>query len=176
MHSFRLLLLVVAVCCLYSCRSKQQVVSSEPVILHDRDSIETRFVERLRVDTVRVNVYVPAQSAMQTVRDSVSFLETDFAWSRAWIGEDGSLGHRIENKPQALEGEGYVPVKDTESDRVELRYRDVPVRVPVNVEVEKKLSLWQQIRLTAFWPLAGFCVLLLLWIFRKRISFFHFLV
>lgn len=167
------LLLLICVLLLPSCKCKQQyVIQQEPVYLEAKDSVRVEYIERVTIDTVTVEVPVPAQSVVQVVRDSVSFLETDFAESRAWISADGTLGHSLKNKERSIEADVYVPTKEIETDKTEYVYRDVPVKVPYAVEVEKELSAWQKFRLGAFWWLTGAVALCLLWIFRKKILSF----
>lgn len=172
---FNLLILLIGGCLLLgSCKSKQQAVflPSEPVVIHKTDTVWERTAERVRIDTVTVTVEIPAQSAVQTVRDSVSHIETDYAESTAWINPDGSLGHSIRNKEKTVEENALVPVKETTTDRGEKSVEQVPVYIkePVPVAVEKELTLWQRFRLGAFWWLFGISVCSLLWIFRGAIK------
>lgn len=157
---------------LVSCRSKQQTITQyEPVYIYAKDSVKTEYIETVRIDTVKIEIPIPVQSAMQTVRDSTSYLETDLAESTAWINTDGTLGHRLKNKEGSLRSEAYVPITEKEVSRIEYLYQEVPVEVPyaVEVEVEKKLSAWQKFRLGAFWYISGTLLLAVVWIFRKRI-------
>lgn len=163
-----LLTIITLVILLASCRSKTVLVQSEPVTLQQRDSVRYEYVEKVRIDTVTVEIAIPAQSAMETVRDSASFLETDFAESRAWLNMDGTLGHSLKNKERTVKGEGHVPVKDIQTETKEIEYKEVPVRVPYAVEVEKKLTNLQQFKIATFWFLVGALALSLGWIFRKK--------
>lgn len=171
--AYRIPLLLSLVLLLASCRCKQQAIPSvEPVVLHERDSVRTEYIERVRIDTLRVEIPIPAQSASEVVRDSVSFLETDFATSVARILSDGSLSHTLKNKERNFEADALVAVKDTETAETEYVYRDKPVKVPYAVEVEKELTGWQKFRLGAFWWLLGVAVALGLWTFRRFIPIF----
>lgn len=155
---------------LVSCRCKQQTITQfEPVYIQAKDSIHTEYIETVRIDTIEIEIPIPMQSAMQTVRDSVSYLETDLAESTAWINTDGTLGHLLKNKPGSFHSETYVPTTEKNGSKTEYVYQEVPVKVPYAVEVEKKLSAWQEFRLKAFWFLSGALLLAGLWIFRKRI-------
>ena len=171
---FKLLLLIACGLLVVSCRGKQQTVTqlTEPVVIHSTDTVWERIVESVRVDTVTVTVEIPAQSAMETVRDSVSRLETDFAESTAWINPDGSLGHSLRNKEGSIEADVLVPVKESTTDRGEKSTEQVPVYITqkVPVEVERELSLWQRFRLGAFWWLASIAAGALVWIFRKPLA------
>lgn len=138
-----------------------------PVVINHIDSIRTERIETVRIDTVTVEVVVPAESVSQIVRADSSHVETSLAVSDAWINEDGSLGHTISNKPQKLKGEALVPVKDTQTNKEAEKIRDVPLAYPEPVYVEKKLTLWQEIRLKSFWYLIGIILILIFWVIRK---------
>lgn len=75
----------------------------------------------------------------------MSHLETSYAVSDARITPDGSLFHSLANKPQKRP----VPTEK------EIIYRDSIVsRDRVNrevVEVERKLTWWQQTQMKGFW-------------------------
>ena len=120
-----------------------------------------RVVVRERIVHLRdtVTVEVPVESVRQTVRDTMSLLETSYAFSEARINPDGSLTHSLENK----DGEHPVEVD------AKIVYRDSIVwRDRTNweiVEVERELTAWQQFRLWAFWILLA--ALLIVW--RKPI-------
>lgn len=151
-----LLLLIGLAALLASCRCKQQAIPvREPVYIHSSDSARVEYVERVRIDTVSVEIAIPAQSASVTTRDSVSVLETDFATSVAMILTDGSLRHTLRNKERSVEAEATVPVKETERRETEYVYAEVPVEVEVEVEVERELTGWEKFRLGSFWWLVG---------------------
>lgn len=160
----------MAITILSSCRtSKEATPSPQPVILTNSDSIRTEYIETVRIDTVKIEVPVPAESVSQVVRDSVSHVETSLAESDAWINEDGSLGHSIKNKPQNLKAEVPVPVKDTQSNNSAISVKEIPVPSPYPVEVERKWTLMEQIKLATFWYLIGAVILSGAYIFRKQI-------
>lgn len=107
----------------------------------------------MRVETVvrteyipdTVFVEVPLEIERQTVRGTMSHLETSYAVSDARITPDGALFHSLANKPQKRP----VPTEK------EIIYRDSIVsRDRVNrevVEVERKLTWWQQTQMKGFW-------------------------
>ena len=137
------------------------------MVLTERDSVRTEYIETVRIDTVRVTVTVPEQSCMAVVPDSTSHLETSFAESDAWINPDGTLGHTLTNKPQTIEAEALVPVKDTASTTTASGVREVPVPYPQPFPVERELTEWERFRLSAFWYLVTACSAAALWIFRS---------
>lgn len=164
--------LSLILCCLmfFSCKTTKQSVSiPEPVIIYNTDSVKTEYIETLRIDTVTVEVFVPIETAMQIVRDSTSFLETNFAMSWAWINIDGTLGHKLNNKEQKISTEAYIPVTDTSSTSTKISIEEVPVPYPVKEYIERDFTSWENFRLKAFWYLLGISLALGIWSFRKPI-------
>lgn len=124
-----------------------------------RDSV--RVETQIRTEYVRdtVLVEVPVEEKAQTVRDTVSRLETSFAVSEAEITTDGALRHSLENKPQRRP----VPAETKVVYRDSIVYRD---RIETErVEVERELTWWQQTRLRGFWVLLAVVV----WLLRKPV-------
>lgn len=163
---------LLALVMLSSCRCKQQFVYTEPVVIHERDSVTTKYIKEVRVDTVTVEVKVPYETERQIVRDSVSHVETSLAESTAWINPDGSLGHSITNKEQTLPAEAYVP---TEKETVEVERIvevEVPVLTPVQVEVERSFTKWERFKmglgLIALCVLAGVVAISVGWYITKK--------
>lgn len=162
-----LLLALLGVWLLCGC-SRKVYAPADAVTLHD--TVRMERVERVvtRVDTVEVAVAVPVQSAVAwSVRDS-SHLETDVAWSDAWLNADGTLGHRLENKDVELGARAFVPTteKQTQTDSVTVREKPVPYPV----EVERKLTWWEQLRIDSFWWLLGTLAVTVGWIFKGIIN------
>ena len=110
-----------------------------------QDSVRVETVVRTEYIPDTVFVEVPLEIERQTVRDTMSHLETSYAVSDARITPDGSLFHSLANKPQKRP----VPTEK------EIIYRDSIVsRDRVNrevVEVERKLTWWQQTQMKGFW-------------------------
>ena len=126
-----------------------------------------------RVEVRKEIVYVPdtvyleiqAQTAERSTRDSTSHLENDYAESDARINTDGSLYHDLKTKPQEIPQEVQTPVE--RNDSIVYKYKDRTVYETVEVEVERELSLIEQIKLAAFWYLAGAVALCVCLLFRK---------
>lgn len=119
--------------------------------------IETQVRTEYVKDTVIIEV--PIEEKEQTVRDTISHLETSFAESDAEITPDGALRHTLRNKAQKkpIEAETKVVYRDS------VIYRD---RVETATgEVERDLTWWQQTRLKGFWVL----IALLAFSYRKQI-------
>ena len=150
-----------------SCHSSKTSFPSEPVVITNTDSIRIEYIETLRIDTVTVEIPLPAESSSQIVRDSTSHLETSLAISDAWLNPDGSLGHSIQNKPESLKSDIPVAVKDTHSNNSAIKTKEIPVPYPVEKKVEKELSAWQKFRLNSFWVLLVCLIASLVYIFRK---------
>lgn len=153
---------------LSACRTAKPSEPS-PVILTNSDSIRIEYVERVRIDTVTVEIPVPIESSKQIVRDSTSHLETSLAFSDAWINADGSLGHSIKNKDSHIKADVPVPVKDTQTNKSTESIREVPVPFPVEkkIYVETPLSAWQKFRMHSFWFLTVALTASLIYIFRR---------
>lgn len=145
-HMMKVLLILCLMCsllvtlCLCSCGRKTIPIQSQQI---DSVRVEhrTEYVERVRIDTVMIEV--PAQSVQRETRDSSSHLETDFAVSDARIRPDGSLYHNLHNKPQKRPK--TVTVTDTEQIivRDSIVYRDKSVEIPVKMP----LTRWEQVRI-----------------------------
>lgn len=163
------IILVYILLIIGGCQTSKKSISSTPVIVTNTDSIRTEYIETVRIDTLVVEVPIPTESVSQVVRDSSSHVETSLAESDAWINDDGTLGHSIKNKPQKLNAEVPVPVKDTQTNNTASSTKEIPVPYPEPVYVEKSLTLWQEIRLEAFWYLLVIVILTLGWILRKPI-------
>lgn len=124
-----------------------------------RDSVRVETIIRTERVPDTVFVEVPVERERQTVRDTTSHLETSFAVSDARINPDGSLFHSLENKPQSRP----VPTEKEVIYRDSIIYRD---RTTTDiVEVERKLTWWQQTKMRGFWVL----LVVLAFVFRKNI-------
>ncbi len=129
----------------------------------------------MRVETIINTIYVPTPVALDipqqsqtsvTAADS-SHVETDLAESDAWINEDGTLGHSINNKPGKLQGEVYVPQTTTQSSKEAVKEKEIPVPQPYPVEVEREFTIMEQIKLAAFWYLVGAVIVSIGLLFRR---------
>ena len=127
----------------------------------------TRVEIRKEIVYVPDTVYleIPAQTAERTTRDSTSHLENDYATSDARINTDGSLYHDLKTKPQEIPKEVQTPVE--RNDSIVYKYKDRTVYETVEVKVERELSLMEQVKLAAFWYLAGAVALCVCLLFRK---------
>lgn len=159
---------LLAISVMFSCRtSKETTTSPPPVIITNSDSVRTVYIETVSIDTVVVEVPVPAESAKQTVPDSTSHLETSVAESDAWLNPDGTLGHSLTNKQATIGTQALVPHKDTTAGKEIIRERQIPVPDPYPVEVERELTGMEQMKLATYWYLAGALMLSIVYIFRR---------
>lgn len=123
------------------------------------DSVRVETVVRTEYIPDTVFVEVPIESERQIVRDTTSHLETSYAVSDARITPDGSLSHSLANKPQKRP----IPTEKEVIYRDSIVYRD---RVNTEiVEVERKLTWWQQTKMKGFWVL----LVVIVFVFRKNI-------
>lgn len=124
-----------------------------------RDSVRIETIVRTERVPDTVFVEVPVERERQTVRDTTSHLETSFAISDARINPDGALFHSLENKPQNRP----VPTEKEVIYQDKIMYRD-RTKTEI-VEVERKLTWWQQTKMRGFWVL----LVALAFVFRKNI-------
>lgn len=155
---------------LVGCKTQKQIPATlPPVVLNNSDSV--------RVETIVKTIYVPVEVAMDLPRQSESnattndssHVETDLAFSDAWVDNDGILHHNIENKPGQLKGEAFVPQTTEQTSKESVKVKEVPVPQPYPVEVERKWTLMEQIKLAAFWYLVGAVLISAIYIFRKAL-------
>ena len=135
----------------------------------DRWNTEYRDTTIVKKETRDSLIYVPIPLESNQVIVSVgdtSRLETSVAQSEAYVGNDGFLHHKLENKRTKLPA--IVPVTGT---YIYTGVSQKEAQTLTKIEyVEKSLSWWQNFRIKAFWWLLGGLVLALLWIFRKPIA------
>lgn len=163
-----LVLFVVSTLALFcACRSSQPLQDRQPIILHHSDSVRTEYIERVRIDTVLVEIPLRVESSREVVQDSTSHLETTLAFSDAWINSDGSLGHLIRNKDSPIKVRVPIQNKDTKISKENKKVVEVPVPYSVEVYKDKPLSTWQKIQIKGFWVLFACLFVALLYIFRK---------
>lgn len=147
--------LVIALALLTSCRTHRQLTSDS------RDSVRVETVVRYESVLDTVFVEIPNERERQTVRDTISHLETSFALSDARINKDGTLYHSLENKPQKrpIEIQKEVVYRDS------IVYRDRVVTKTEVKEVPRDLTWWQKAQMRGFWVLLFIIVIAC----RKRI-------
>ena len=134
---------------------------ARPVLESDNTKVEVKTVVERVVDTAYVELPVIVEKV--ATLDTASVLENKYAKSAALVS-GGVLTHSLETKP----------VREPVRVEKQIVYRDSTIfrdRVhTVTVEVEKKLSGWQQAKLR----IGGFCFFLVLIVgLYLIISFIH---
>lgn len=145
---------------------KQSQTTYPPVILNNSDSVRVEIVKEIVYVPMEVNVDLPKQSETNVTPNDSSHVETDLAFSNAWI-KDGILHHDITNKEGSLTGNVYVPQTTEKSNKEAVKEKEIPVPTPYPVEVERKITTWEQIKLGTFWYFVGALAVSMGYIFRK---------
>lgn len=162
MMAMRKLIFILMSFLLLSCGAAKNLPPASPSV---RDSVKivTRVETVFIHDTLKVPV--PKQDVSNKTKESTSHLETDFAVSDASIDSTGTLHHTLSNKA----GDVPVPTKTPVHSRDSIVYRDreveVPKPYPVEVEVPRDLTWWQETQMMGFWVM----LLLLALKYRKTI-------
>ena len=125
----------------------------------DSTRVEVRTQTILVPDTVFLEI--PPQMAERTTRDSISYLENEYAASDARINPDGSLFHDLRTKPQkkAVETDKKIEQRDS------VVYRDRYLKVNEKVSVPRDLTKFQKCEIFGFWFLFA---VICLFIYLKR--------
>lgn len=156
---------IIYICiCIYilivfgGCSSSKKAISIEK-----RDSVRTeiRYEKVFIKDTAYIEI--PAQISERIIKDSISFLENDYALSNARLNSDGTLFHDLRTKPQ-----NKPIVVDTKIERRDsVIYKDREIEVPI--PVERELGWWEKTSIR-FFPLSLSALFLIcLYLFRKPI-------
>ena len=140
------------------CSSSKKAISIEK-----RDSVQTeiRYEKVFIKDTAYIDI--PAQISERIIKDSVSFLENDYALSNARLNSDGTLFHDLRTKPQ-----NKPVVVDTKIERRDsIIYKDREIEVPI--PVEREIGWWEKTSIR-FFPYSLFALsFICLYLFRKPI-------
>lgn len=132
----------------------------EKIVTEYRDT--TIYKETIKDTTILVPIPLGKDQAIVHVNDT-SHLETQIAFSDAFVGHDGFLHHSLENKQSALPV--VVPIK---SMTIYTNVVDKTAQTITKIEYrDKPLSWWQSFKIRAFWWLLAGLILSLCWIFRK---------
>ena len=122
---------------------------ARPVLESDNTKVEVKVVEKILKDTAWVEIPVIVEKV--ATLDTASVLENKYAKSEASVS-GGVLHHSLQTKPVREP----VTVESKEIVRDSIVYRD---RIQtVTVEVEKKLTGWQQAKM----KVGGVCFILII--------------
>ena len=147
-----------------------------------KDSTAINFKDSLRIrDSVAVRdslvpVPIPVEQSVSKLPafKFPSHLETSIAESDAYVDSTGVLHHTLKNKSDKTLN-AHVPVTEhfqsTEHTQQgsTVQSSEKAEKETLYVEVEREFTLWEKVRLRAFWPLLLALLASLLWIFRKPI-------
>lgn len=134
----RPLFIIIGVNLLSSC------AVTKPPLLNSQDSVRVEIVERIEkiVDTVYINI--PHETTSQTINDTISHLDVEFAHSTAAITSDGLLHHSLEQKPITHPVETVVEV--VVKDSIVYRNRETIKVVTQKPNAKERLkTLWRNL-------------------------------
>lgn len=160
----RIAFIVIAVFCLLllcGCKSRKQASQlppPPPITLNHQDSVTIEKTIETTLTTVDVSVPIPSQSESNKTTDDSSHVETDLAFSDAWL-ENGILHHTISNKPGEMKWSVPVPQTTQTIEKSKTTLNEVPVPQPYPFEVERNFTLSERIKIASFWYL--FCATIL---------------
>ena len=131
---------------------------ARPVLESDSTKVEVKIVEKILKDTAWVELPVIVEKV--ATLDTASVLENKYAKSEAVVS-GGVLHHSLQTKPVREP----VSVESKETVRDSIVYRD---RIQTKtVEVEKKLTWWQSLKLKAGGVFLILIVIAILYLFLK---------
>ena len=131
---------------------------ARPVLESDNTKVEVKVVEKIVKDTAWFEMPVIVEKV--ATLDTASVLENKYAKSEAVV-TGGVLHHSLQTKPVRE----LVSVESKETVRDSIVYRDrIQTRT---VEVEKKLTWWQSIKLKAGGVFLILIVIAILYLFLK---------
>ena len=135
----------------YSCSTTRHLKPSTQT----KDSVKVEI--RTKIEYVKDTIFidVPNETVKQRIKDTASHLETTFAVSDAKIDTSGILLHTLSNKT----GKRPTEIKKDVIYRDSIIYRDKIQNRIETVEIEKRLTMWQKIRLYGFWILLAIILL-----------------
>lgn len=138
------------------CSSSKKAISVEK-----RDSVWTELRTEKVIIKDTAYIEIPAQVSERIIKDSVSFLENDYAHSIARINSDGTLFHELRTKPQNKPI--VVFTQNERRDSIIYKNREIDVPVPI----ERELGWWEKTSIR-FFPLSLSAIFLVfLYLLRK---------
>ena len=133
---------ILSMTLILSCRSQLPPVKEVPILYRDK------IVERLvpvsaPADSASISALFACDSLNRVILRSISELKGKSVQSR-YTYYAGALKYNFATSPSP----GYARVKDS------IIYREVPVKVPVEVKVNE-LTWWQKTQIKLFWLLCA---------------------
>lgn len=152
---------------LVGCKTQKAATTLTPtVVINNSDTVIIESTIETTYKPVDVSIDLPQQSVYNATPTDSSHVETDLAFSDAWFA-DGILHHLIKNKPGQLHGQVLAPTTTERKNTEATKVREIPIPQPYPVEVERELTLLEQIKLAAFWYLVVAIILTIGYIFRR---------
>ena len=129
-----------------------------------QEVIHTQIEYRDRTIHDTVNFYIEKEVEKIITKDTVSELKNTYAQSYASY-TNGFLTHTLQSIPQYIQVPVTVTVTDTINEGTIIKYE--------TVEVERKLTWWERVRLDTYWILlAIIAIYVALKILLKKFSIF----
>lgn len=161
------IILLICVLALVGCKTGEQAQSStQPVVLNNTDTVNVEKVVKTSYVPTTVEIDIPRQAETNATPDDSSHVETDMAYSDAWV-RCGVLHHTIANKQGKYGTVAFVPQTSEKINMEAVVTKEIPVPQPYPVEVERELTLSEQMKLAAFWYLVGTVIVCVCLLFRK---------
>lgn len=124
-----------------------------------QDSVRVEYQERVVFVPDTVYIEIPRQTAERITKDSISFLENDYAYSSANIS-NGFLSHSLTLKEQSKP----IPIKEKVIYRDSVVYKNRYIDRKVTEYVDKEIPKWLKL---IFWGCLGFTILVLIKYIKK---------
>lgn len=148
------------------CKTQKEVATLPPVVLNNADSVRVETVVKYVYAPVEIAIELPQQSETNATLNDSSHVETDLAFSDAWI-KGGILYHLINNKPGQFTGTSLVPQLSEVTTKERTSVREIPIATPYPIEVERDFTIMERLKIDTFWYLLAFALLNFGYILRK---------
>lgn len=158
----KVLYILFSLILLLSCSTNKQVQNTTNSESNQISDVTT--IREIIYQTDTVVVEIPAQTAERTTRDTTSTLENDFAISIARLLPDGFLFHSLNTKPRKLAVPFQKPIERTKQVATTSKELIKTQTLKIPVEVERKVSWWENFKLSSFWYLAAYGLAMSIWL------------
>lgn len=138
------IIILSAILILSGCRTQQRLIGHNTTTRKDSVNTEVRIETAVEYIIDTVYIEIPSQTAVVTIRDSVSHLENDYAISDARINPDGTLYHDLRTIPQKKAVDVNIPIIRKDSIRYEYKSHTEEKDNEIPVEVERGFTWWER--------------------------------
>jgi ADP-glucose pyrophosphorylase len=139
---YKSIIIAMALLICFSCGAPKVAMTTDV----QKDSVSVVIKESVISRDTTIYVEVPVEVVKEILPASdTSHLETSLAVSDAWVNA-GKLNHTLIHKDVKIEQNLPIPEKHSQKDSVVVSIQEIVKEVPV--EVEKKLTYWQRMRMT----------------------------